>query len=134
MRRSVVVDTHALVWYLSGSPRLSIRAQEAMDGAVSSGGKLLLSSISIVEIVYLVEKGKIPRQAWMKLLAVLEKPASSIAVAPLDQTTAVGIERVSRADVPDMPDRIIAATALGLGIPLVTRDRKISSSGIDVIW
>jgi len=36
--------------------------------------------------------------------------------------------------VPDMPDRIIAATALHLGVPLVTCDRRLQSGGIRVIW
>jgi predicted nucleic acid-binding protein len=33
-----------------------------------------------------------------------------------------------------MPDRIIAATALHLGVPLVSRDRKIQASSIHTIW
>ncbi|WP_437730494.1 hypothetical protein [Sorangium sp. So ce1335] len=42
---------------------------------------------------------------------------------------AFGVDRGARADVPDMPDRIIAATAVSLGVPLVTRDGKIGASG-----
>jgi predicted nucleic acid-binding protein len=42
--------------------------------------------------------------------------------------------RVPRDQVPDLPDRIIAATALHLGVPLVTRDRQITASGIATIW
>jgi predicted nucleic acid-binding protein len=33
-----------------------------------------------------------------------------------------------------MPDRIIAATALSLGLPLVTRDGKIRASNVITIW
>jgi predicted nucleic acid-binding protein len=33
-----------------------------------------------------------------------------------------------------MPDRIIAATALNLGLPLVTRDRRLQAAGIQTIW
>ena len=36
--------------------------------------------------------------------------------------------------VPDMPDRIIAATAVHLGLPLITRDERIRSAGIKTIW
>jgi predicted nucleic acid-binding protein len=36
--------------------------------------------------------------------------------------------------VPEMPDRIIAATAIHLGVPLVTRDRRLQSAGIQTIW
>jgi predicted nucleic acid-binding protein len=44
------------------------------------------------------------------------------------------LRRVRREDVPDMPDRIIAATALALDLPLVTRDGKIRAAGIRTIW
>jgi predicted nucleic acid-binding protein len=33
-----------------------------------------------------------------------------------------------------MPDRIIAATALHLGVPVITRDRKIRASNLKSIW
>jgi PIN domain nuclease of toxin-antitoxin system len=33
-----------------------------------------------------------------------------------------------------MPDRIIAATANHLNLPLVTRDRKIRSSKVKTVW
>lgn len=42
--------------------------------------------------------------------------------------------RVARAQVPDLPDRIIAATALHLGIPIISRDRKIQASGLTTVW
>ena len=44
------------------------------------------------------------------------------------------MSRVARAQVPDLPDRIIAATALHLGIPIISRDRKIQASGLTTVW
>jgi predicted nucleic acid-binding protein len=44
------------------------------------------------------------------------------------------VELIDRNLVPDMPDRIIAATALCLGAALISRDRKIRSSQIHTIW
>src|SRR3954471_4744598 len=41
---------------------------------------------------------------------------------------------IARSAVPDMPDRIIAATALHLNLPLLSKDRKIQVSGIQTIW
>jgi predicted nucleic acid-binding protein len=65
---------------------------------------------------------------------VLDDPESRLVVAPLDDVAATSVESIPRSAVPDMPDRIIAATALALGLPLVTRDAKISCSGLSVIW
>jgi predicted nucleic acid-binding protein len=55
-------------------------------------------------------------------------------IAPVDASVANALENVPRNIVPDMPDRIIAATALHLGLPLVTRDRRLQSAGIETIW
>lgn len=44
------------------------------------------------------------------------------------------LHKVGRDQVPDMPDRIIAATALSLGVPLISRDRKIQVSTVSTIW
>jgi PIN domain nuclease of toxin-antitoxin system len=44
------------------------------------------------------------------------------------------MKNVSRDEIPDMPDRIIASTSLYLGLPLITRDNKIRSSCIKTVW
>ena len=44
------------------------------------------------------------------------------------------IEQISRDAVPDMPDRIIAATAVHLGVPLITRDAKLHRAELKTIW
>jgi predicted nucleic acid-binding protein len=55
-------------------------------------------------------------------------------LAPLDAGAAAAVEPIDRNLVPDMPDRIIAATALSLRTVLISRDRKIRSSQIHTIW
>ncbi|MDY7076564.1 MAG: hypothetical protein SXV54_06520 [Chloroflexota bacterium] len=44
------------------------------------------------------------------------------------------MRQVPREQVPDLPDRVIAATALYLGVPLISRDRKIRLSDVTTIW
>ena len=63
-----------------------------------------------------------------------ERPDSGLAVVSLDLSIARALRRIPRAVVPEMPDRIIAATALYLGLPLVTRDLRIRSADITTIW
>jgi len=53
---------------------------------------------------------------------------------PLDRYVAQALNHVARTEVPDMPDRIIAATALHLGIPLISRDGRIETSSLTTIW
>ena len=131
---SVVSDTHTILWYLAADPRLSIRAKQAMEKAAEGGDPILLPTICIVEATYLVEKNRIPAQDLARLVQAVGTPGSSVQPVPLTTEIAVALKKIPRNSVPDMPDRIIAATALALGLPLVTRDGKIRASGIDTIW
>jgi len=50
-----------LVWYLVEPGRLSPAANAALDKAVDAGEVIYVSAVSLVELVYLVEKGRLPR-------------------------------------------------------------------------
>jgi PIN domain nuclease of toxin-antitoxin system len=130
----LVTDTHALIWYLSASPRISRIAFERMEATLARGDSLFVPSICLVEILYLVEKSRIPYAAWERLSDYLDRLDSGMKVAALDRAVAAAISRIPREQVPDMPDRIIAATALHLNLPLVTRDRKIRTSEVESVW
>jgi PIN domain nuclease of toxin-antitoxin system len=132
--KSVVVDTHAVVWYFTDQTKLSTAALAAVEEATHAGDPIHLPSISLVEIRYLIEKGKLPKMAMRLLVDALDQPYANLQIAPLDLKVAVAIQNVPRDAVPDMPDRIIAATAFALGLPLVSRDRKIQASSIQTIW
>jgi predicted nucleic acid-binding protein len=41
---------------------------------------------------------------------------------------------IPRQDLPDLPDRVIAATALFFSVPVLSRDARIRSSNIQTIW
>jgi predicted nucleic acid-binding protein len=53
---------------------------------------------------------------------------------PFDRHVAQALRKVERSQVPDLPDRIIAATALHLGLPLISRDGKIQLADVNTIW
>lgn len=131
---AVVADTHAAAWYLLDSPKLSRRALEHMSAAVDAGEIVFVSSISVVELLYLYEKGRIPEGDWKKLNEGLAAEDSGVRVVPLTLGIAHDLARVPWRSVPDMPDRIIAATALHIGLPLVSRDGRIQAPGLKVIW
>jgi len=59
---------------------------------------------------------------------------SFLVEAEVDAEVALAVQQVPRTQVPDMPDRIIAATALHLGVPLISRDRRISLSAVATVW
>ncbi|MDJ0578367.1 MAG: type II toxin-antitoxin system VapC family toxin [Xenococcaceae cyanobacterium MO_234.B1] len=132
---SVVADTHALIWYVCDPDKLSTTALNALDRASNTGNLIYISAISLVEIVYLVEKNRLPKEVLKRIVNALDNPNIGIALAALDRNISEKIQQIDRATVPDMPDRIIAATALSLDIPLVSCDSKIQNlTSVLIIW
>ena len=99
-----------------------------------AGDPVYLSAISIVEVRYLVEKFRLAAEVLDGLLRVIEAEDGRLIVVSVDLDIARTMQRVPRDSVPDMPDRIIAATALHLDVPLVTGDARIRASQITTIW
>lgn len=129
-----IADTHAIIWYLYDDPRLSVAARTEFETAASRGDQIGFSSISLAEIVYLGEKGRIHAQVFGRLLGALDQPDAVLQVLPFDRAVVEVMPAVERNAVPDLPDRIIAATALFTGVPLISRDRQIRVADVPTIW
>ena len=129
-----VADTHTALWYLLKNPRLSATARQFMDDAASAGHDIVLSPISLAEIVYLVEKNRLPASAYHELKNALADPDYVIEEAPFTVEIVDAMRQVPRADVPEMPDRIVAATGVYLGVPVISCDGRIRSSTVHTVW
>ncbi|SRR5579884_79813 len=129
-----VLDMHTLLWYLFESRLLSPDARAAIERADQDADPLFVPSISLVEVQYLVERGRIPSVAQARLHAALAGAVPTLVLIPLDRAVADSVGQVSRVEVPEMPDRVIAATAPRLGVPLLTRDLKLRASSVPTIW
>ena len=130
----IVVDTHTIVWYLQDDPRLSAKAAETLDTATAAGEVIYIPSICLVELTYLIEKRRLPSLVRDQLIETLDDPASPCSLAPLDRVVADALELVKRSEIPDLPDRIVAATAVALQAPLISYDAKIRASQVQTIW
>jgi hypothetical protein len=86
-----------------------------------------------VEATYLVKK-KIAAEALTLLEKILAAENSPFRAIGLILEVAKAVRAVPRNSIPDLPDRVMAATSLTLRLPRVTRDGKIRASGIDTIW
>jgi PIN domain nuclease of toxin-antitoxin system len=123
---SVVAYTHAIIWYVDSPTDLSQVATSAMDAAANDPTqRIFLSAISLIEMQYLTEKGKIKPTVLPAVLAEIDNPQPILEVIPIDRKISDCLALVPRQIVPDMPDRIIAATALLHNLSLVTADTKI---------
>ncbi len=81
-----------------------------------------------------MEKNRLPFGTYDDLVMSVHDPDIAVSLLPIDLDISLAVERIPRDVVPDLPDRIIAATALAHNLPLVTRDRKIRASRIATIW
>jgi PIN domain nuclease of toxin-antitoxin system len=129
-----VLDTHAAIWYLLDTKNLSQAVFSLIDTAAASGVPTYISAVSLVEVVYLVERGRIASDAFDRFDRELGQNNPAFKIFPLDYNVARAMREIPRHVVPDMPDRIIAATALHLNLPLVTRDHRLQAAGIQIIW
>lgn len=128
---NLVVDTHPLVWHLTGrQTQLSRRARWAFAGVEQGRVTLHVPAIVLMEIALLEQLGRV-RGSYADLRRQLDlRP--TIRMEPLlpedvDEARAL-------ADFRDPFDRMIAGTALRLGLPLLTRDEVMTESSRVRTW
>jgi PIN domain nuclease of toxin-antitoxin system len=131
---AAVADTHAALWHLFNDARLSAVAGAFINEAAARRRKIAISSISLAEVVYLVEKGRLPPAAYDDLVTALADPEHVFTEAVFTAAIVQSMRQVSRAEVPDMPDRMIAATAVYFGVPVISRDGRILAARLHTIW
>ena len=132
----VITDTHPLIWHLARDRRLSEVAKQLFLDADQGLGQVLIPGIVLIEMVYLVEKGVLAKSRLQQVLEALEIPNGSYAVASLDQITAqTMLEKVPWSLIPELADRINAATAIALDLPLLSKDQKHQElEGLQTVW
>jgi len=55
----IILDTHVLLWWVSGSDPLSATANKVINGTLSKGSEIIISSISAWEISMLISKSRL---------------------------------------------------------------------------
>jgi PIN domain nuclease of toxin-antitoxin system len=120
--KSLLLDTHTVVWLLEGSPSLGRNARAICDGALNDG-EVWISTVSIYELGVLIGRGRLtdlrPLEQWRENIR-----AVGIVERPLDGALAARAAALQDFHY-DPADRMIIGTALAGGLALVTADRKI---------
>ena len=130
-----VTDTHPLVWYLTKDKRLSAACLEIFQKTDTGEHTLWIPAIVLVEVQYLVERSRFPQELLAQVYSLLLPPTINYRLSPLDLSVIRAIVQVSADVVPEMPDRLIAATAVAANAPLLSRDHKITAvPNLSVIW
>jgi PIN domain nuclease of toxin-antitoxin system len=120
---AILLDTHAWAWSLTGDARLSQRAIAAIAGAEA----VFVSPITFFEIGQKVRHGKWPEmQPFVnELPSLLEEQGGRVAVLEPETCLAAALLDWTHRD----PfDRLLAATALSSGLPLVSTDAQFDDT------
>lgn len=126
---AILLDTHIALWLDSGSDRLRPSTRGLIDGIWRNGGTVFISAVTAWEIAVLVDTGQIeldsPAEAWIDRF--LDRPG--IVAVPLGHRAACRSYLLHHLPHRDPADRLLIATAIDLGCPLVTYDERIVRFG-----
>jgi PIN domain nuclease of toxin-antitoxin system len=122
---ALLLDTLIALWLDSGSERLRETTRGLIDNCWRNGGTIYFSAVSVWEIALLVDSGRItlngPLDAWVQNF--LSRPG--IEAVPLGHRAAARSYQLHHLEHRDPADRLLIASAIELGCPLVSYDDRI---------
>ena len=126
-----LADTVALIHHLRNRRKLSNLAETILQAADRGEHTILLSAVTLMEILYLGQANRIPL-SLNDLLAAVDG-SDNYRIIPLDKHIIATAQTID--DVPELHDRMIVATAVYHQAPILTPDHIIKASQhIKAIW
>jgi predicted nucleic acid-binding protein len=126
-----VVDTHALIWYLTDDTKLGERAAQVFAAAEQGETRLVVPAIVVAELYYANKK-----HSWFvdfKQTYEMLKAVPYLRFVPFVADHVLDFDRDR--SVPEMHDRMIVGLANRLGAPLLTMDPQIGASElVPIVW
>jgi len=126
---NLLIDTHALIWFVAGDRRLGRAARAAME---QEQARLFISAASVWEMAIKAARGRLalPYPVARYLANRVEE---GYEVLRVDGTHAAAVEHLPPHHH-DPFDRLLIAQALSERLPVVTRDRMFKKYDVEVIW
>lgn len=129
----ILIDTHVILWLALSPERISTKARKYIEECREEQSAICISPISLYEIGFVASRNRVHLN--IPLESFLDRVVSFFTMKPISARIAVEAIRFPAPFPGDPMDRIITATALTEGIPLVTADERIRRSGIvKTIW
>src|SRR5262245_24701710 len=130
----ILLDTQVLVWTAVSPERLTRRAANAIRRAERSSG-LAVASITLWELAFLFWRGRLRRRGTVEASLRHVVEVTRVAIKEISVEIALLAQQFPATFPVDPQDRLIAATAIADGMPLVTADDGIRASPlVRTIW
>jgi PIN domain nuclease of toxin-antitoxin system len=130
----VLADSHAIVWHLQGSARLSATAASSLVEAETTDG-VVVSIATLIDLWYVTQTTQKLSDANLTELRDMLAFSPGLSLHPIDIAVVDATTSIARDLLTDPWDRFIVGTARALALPLVTKDRAIRESGlVPTIW
>lgn len=127
-----MLDTHALLWWALDPKKLSKKAVALCQRMESAGG--FASSISIWELGVKVARGQLDLGCSIDEFVRRLAQSGVVELVPVTTEVWLGSLRLDWAHR-DPADRVIVATALGLGLQVLTKDQALRGfQGVECVW
>ncbi len=120
---SYVTDTQALVKFMTGKKVINDVAHQAYLSADNGEDTIIIPAIVLMEVMYLFEKNRI-ETGLLQSEELME--SQNYRFEPLSLEILKTASEID--DIPELHDRLIAATARYLDLPLITNDPVIGQS------
>jgi PIN domain nuclease of toxin-antitoxin system len=126
----LLLDAHALLWFLADDPQLSTAAKAAL---LDPANERWLSPISLLEIALKARLGKLTLSAPFGQLFPAQLAANRIRLLPVEPRH---IEPLTTLPFhhKDPFDRLIAATSVVEKLALISADAVLDAYGVTRIW
>ncbi|HKR32483.1 MAG TPA: type II toxin-antitoxin system VapC family toxin [Terriglobales bacterium] len=128
-----LLDTHVVVWSALEPDKLSKKAVVAIEDARNTDRPLFISDITLFEVANLIRRQRVVIQ--ISLDSFLEELESWLVVVSINRQIASLSVQLPDTYPSDPMDRLIGATAMVKGLPLITADERIRKSKVlETIW
>jgi PIN domain nuclease of toxin-antitoxin system len=125
-----LLDTHALLWWITDDPRLSETARRAIAGG---DNEILVSAASGWEIAIKGKLGRLPLPALPGAFISEQLRLNRFTALPVEMSHALHVHTLPDHHR-DPFDRMLVAQCQVENVPLVTADADIARYDVRVIW